>query len=290
MPDSDSLHRFLFERAGVRGELVFLATSWRSVLATHTYPPGVQDQLGQALAAVTLLSATIKYQGALILQAQGAGPLRTLVAQATDQRTIRGLARWEGEVVPGADLPSTYGDGHLALTIGRAGREPYQGIVPLQGQNLSEALEGYFATSEQLPTRLWLEASPQRAAGLLLQRLPGPGTDDEDWNRIGLLAATLTRTELLGLPAAALLRRLFHEEDVRLFDAEPIAFRCGCSRRRIADTLRALGHDEVAQLLAERGEISVTCEFCNRAYRFDAVDAEQLLHEASHHAASAARH
>lgn len=290
MPDNDSLHRFLFERAGVRGELVSLGASWREVLAAHAYPRSVQDQLGQALAAVALLSATIKYQGALILQIQGEGPLRMLVTQATDRRTVRGLARWQGDVPRDADLAATFGEGRLALTIERTGREPYQGIVPLEGRNLAEALQGYFATSEQLPTRLWLEASPQRAAGLLIQRLPGGGGDAEDWNRIGLLASTVSRAELLGLPAQILVRRLFHEEDVRLFDPEPVAFRCGCSRQRIEDSLRALGPHEVAQILAEQGRVSVTCKFCNRGYQFDAVDVAQLLREAPHHPGSAARH
>lgn len=291
MSDPDSLHRFLFERAGVRGELVYLDASWRAVLGIHAYPLAVQEQLGQALAAVALLSATIKFQGSLILQIQGGGPLRTLVAQATDRRTVRGLARWQGEVPHGTDLAETFGEGRLVLTIERTGREPHQGIVPLLGQDLADALGRYFATSEQLATRLWLDASPQRAAGLLLQRLPGSaGGQDEDWTRIGLLAATLSRTELLGLPAGALLHRLFHEEEVRLFESEPIAFRCGCSRQRIEATLRVLGPAEIGQILAEQGAISVTCEFCNREYRFDSVDARQLFLAAAPHRPRSARH
>ncbi|AGA89775.1 disulfide bond chaperone [Thioflavicoccus mobilis 8321] len=290
MSDPDSLHRFLFEQAGARGELAYLDASWRAILAIQTYPLAVQDQLGRALAAVALLSATIKFEGSLILQVQADGPLRTLVAQATNQRTVRGLARWEGEVPVGADLAETFGHGRLVLTIERPGAEPYQGIVPLEGHDLAQAIERYFTTSEQLPTRLWLEASPQRAAGMLLQRLPGAVGDAEDWERIGLLANTLTRTELLGLPAEGLLHRLFHQEEVRLFDSEPVAFRCGCSRQRIEDTLRALGRDEVEQTAADEGGIAVTCEFCNREYRFDPVDIQQLFVDAPHHQPPAGRH
>ncbi|MBK1700405.1 Hsp33 family molecular chaperone HslO [Thiococcus pfennigii] len=290
MSDPDSLHRFLFEQAGVRGELAYLDASWRAVLAIHPYPLAVQDQLGQALAAVALLSATIKFEGSLILQVQGDGPLRTLVAQATDQRTVRGLARWTGEVPLGAGLTETFGAGRLVLTIERRGAEPYQGIVPLEGRDLAEAIGRYFSTSEQLPTRLWLEASPQRAAGMLLQRLPSAAGEVEDWERIGLLAGTLTRVELLGLPAEGLLHRLFHEEQVRLFESEPIAFRCGCSRQRIEDTLRALGQLEVERTAADQGGVAVTCEFCNREYRFDPVDIQQLFVAAPHHQPPAGRH
>lgn len=290
MSDPDSLHRFLFEQAGVRGELAYLDASWRAVLATRAYPLPVQDQLGRALAAVALLSATIKFEGSLILQAQGRGPLRTVVAQATNRRTVRGLARWKGEVPMGNSLEETFGDGRLVLTIERLGKEPYQGIVPLEGPDLAAALERYFAASEQLATRLWLQTSPQRAAGLLLQRLPGKGGDAEDWSRIGMLGATLSRTELLGLPAQGLLHRLFHEESVRLFDSEPIAFRCGCSRQRIEATLRLLGPDEVERIVTEQGSVAVTCEFCNREYHFDSVDAQQIFVAATHHEPPAARH
>ena len=290
MPDADTLSRFLFEHTGIRGHLIHLDASWRAVLAAHDYPEAVRGPLGEALAAVALLAATIKFDGSLILQVQSAGPIRTLVAQATHARTVRGLARWKGEVPANGDLAAQFGDGRLVLTIERSQGEPYQGIVPLAGQRLSHAIEGYFSDSEQLPTRLWLAADGQRAAGLLLQRLPSDHPVDEDWERVGLLAATLTPGELIDLPADRLLYRLFNEEPVRLFEPERFAFRCGCSRGRIADTLKLLGENEIDAILAEQGTVQVTCEFCNRDYRFDPIDARQLFAAPTRHEPSTAHH
>jgi molecular chaperone Hsp33 len=289
MSDTDALHRFLFEGTQVRGELVHLDASWRAVLNRHPYPETVRGPLGEALAATVLLTGTLKFDGALILQVQGEGPLRTLVAQATHGRTIRGLARWEGEV-PAGEIEAVFGAGRLVLTLEPEGGERYQGIVPLFGANLAEALETYFRTSEQLGTRLWLAAGPQRAAGLLLQRLPGFHGDADDWTRIATLAATLTPGELTGLPTETLLHRLFHEEDLRLFEGEPVAFRCTCSRGRIEETLRALGEEEVEATLAQEGQVEVSCEFCNRVYRWDLVDARQIFMAVSPHETPRVRH
>ncbi len=272
----DNLHRFIFEDVGVRGELVQLDASWQAVLACHNYPATVRSQLGQALAATVLLSAIIKFKGSLILQAQSEGPLRTLVAQATHQRTVRGLARWDG-TVPAGSLAEIYGPGHLALTIQTEEKEPYQGIVSLEGANLAEALQTYFSQSEQLHTRLWLAADEQRAVGLFLQELPSQPGHETDWERITLLASTITRREMLSLPAMEILYRLFHEERVRLFESEPVSFCCGCSRERIENTLVTLGREEMNAILEEQGSVEVNCEFCNRYYSFDSVDIEQLF-------------
>lgn len=289
MSDTDALHRFLFQGTEVRGELVHLDASWRAVLARHPYPASVREPLGEALAATMLLTGTLKFDGALILQIQGEGPLRTLVAQATHGRTIRGLARWEGDV-PHGGLEAVFGSGRLVLTLEPEVGERYQGIVPLVGANLAEALETYFRTSEQLGTRLWLAAGPDRAVGLLLQRLPGTAGTPDDWTRIVTLASTLTPEELTELPTTTLLGRLFHEEDLRLFDSEPVAFRCTCSRSRIEDTLRALGQEEVDAVLQEQGGVEVSCEFCNRTYRWDLVDARQLFAAPTRHEIPAGRH
>jgi molecular chaperone Hsp33 len=291
-PDSDSLHRFLFERPLVRGEIVHLDAAWQAVLERHPYPPVVQRPLGEALAAVVLLTATLKLDGALLLQVRGEGPLRTLVAQATHRRTLRGLARWHGTLpaAPAPELKALFGDGQLVLTIDPRDGRRHQGIVPLAGPSLGSALEGYFDASEQLPTRLRLAVDGRRAAGLLLQRLPGIPIDGDGWNRTALLADTVTDAELLGLPVRDLLTRLFHEEDLRLFEPEPVAFRCGCSRERIAETLRALGRSEVEAIVAEQGSVQVTCEFCNRDYGFDAVDARELFSSSVPTGGSGVRH
>lgn len=284
MNDSDTLSRFLFEHAGIRGNLVHLDASWRAMLEAHPYPEPVAARLGEALAAASLLAATIKFEGSLILQIQGSGPIRTLVAQATHARTVRGLARWEGEVPAVESLSDQFGTGQLVLTIDQGRGQPYQGVIPLAGARLTDAIEHYFTDSEQIPTRLWLAAGPSRASGLLLQRLPEAGATEEDWNRVTLLADTLTPGELLDLATEPLLHRLFHEETVRLFESEPVSFRCGCSRSRIADMVKLLGESDIDSLLDEQGAIEVTCEFCNRLYRFDPVDARQLFASLTRHA------
>lgn len=272
----DTVQRFLFEEGGVRGELVQLDASWQAVLERHPYPENVRRQLGEALAAVVLLSSTIKYDGTLILQVQGSGPLQALVTQATHLRTVRGLARWRDEVPAGA-LTDVFGTGRLVLTIANDGAEPYQGVVALEGDVLASALEAYFARSEQLPTRLWLAADGRRAAGLFLQELPSSEARGSDWSHLVTLADTVRTEELLRLPSREILRRLFHEETVRVFDPDTVSFRCGCSRERIERTLVMLGAEEVRGLLEERGIVEVSCEFCNRTMRLDRVDIEQLF-------------
>jgi molecular chaperone Hsp33 len=276
MDSSDSLHRFVFERLGIRGERVRLDHAWQEIQSCHTYPESVLPHLGSALAGVVMLSASLKYRGSLILQLQGAGPLQTVVAQSTHDRRIRGLARWEA-VPPPLSLADAMGPGRLVLTLYNEGSEPYQGIVLLEGQDVAGAIENYFRQSEQLATRLWLTADAAGAAGLLLQELPTSGGLSIDWDRVIALANTVTPTELLELETEALCRRLFHEEELRLFPPEPVRFACACSRERIASTLRLLGREEVQAALGTGEALTVDCEFCARVYRFDAVDLEAIL-------------
>lgn len=298
----DLLHRFIFTHlddepslglgtsyaGGARGELVQLDAAWQSILARNDYPPAVARLLGEAAVAAVLLAATLKIDGKLSLQvireheAGDAPGVHLLVMQVTSKRELRGLARWHGN--PEGEGLSLVGDGRLVMTIETARGERYQGIVPLTGANLAQALEGYFARSEQLPTRLWLEADQAHAAGLLLQKLPGheSRSDDEDWNRIVALSETITRQELLELQAETLLHRLYHEEDHRMFEPEPVRFACSCSRQKVADMLRGLGEEEVHNIIQEQGAIEVDCEFCNAHYRFDAVDASALFVDTVH--------
>jgi molecular chaperone Hsp33 len=273
MSARDALHRFLFEQLAVRGELVHLDVSWRAVLERRIYPPAVQQLLGEAVAAAVLLSATIKFDGVLTLQIQANGPIQLLVAQISSERTLRALARWEGEPAS-APLNELCRDGVLMLSIDSSQkREPYQGVVSLQGKTLAAALTEYFVQSEQLPTQIHLIADQQSAAGLLLQRLPDAVASDTDgWNRLQTLAATVQPTELLQLDAPTLLRRLFHEEDVRLFKPSDFSYRCTCSRERTAAMLQALGENELHQILVEQGIVHVDCEFCGYRYQFDRID------------------
>ena len=278
-PDGDTLFRFLFEHTDVRGLVVHLDAAWRAVLERHDYPPPARALLGQAMAATCLLGATVKFEGSLTLQLQGPGPVSLVLVQVGPQRTLRGLANWRGEV-PESPLHALVGEGgRLAITIDPGeGGERYQGIVSLDGcRDLAAALEDYFDRSEQLQTRLWLTADGERAAGMLLQQLPGKGGDPDAWNRMVQLGLTLTEKELLGLHHRDLLRRLFHEEDVRVFDGLPVSFRCSCERGRIERVLRALGPEEMRSILEEEGVVSVNCEFCNQKYEFDAVDVEMLF-------------
>lgn len=279
----DALRRFMFEDFPVRGQLVRLEQSWQEMLARQAYPPAVRSLLGEAMAACVLLASTLKFDGLLTLQLQGEGELSLLVVQCGSDLTVRGLAKWRGDD-PQGTLAELTAHGRLAITIERGkGRERYQGIVLADTDTLASCLEGYFAQSEQLPTRLWLAADGSRAAGMLLQQLPAgtaaPQADEDGWRRAGLLADTLTGEELLGLEPRQLLRRLFHEEDLRLADERAVNFRCSCTRERVESALRLLGRDELEDLLAAEGRIEVRCEFCNAGYELDRVDVEQLLVE-----------
>ncbi len=283
---SDTLQRFLFENAAIRGELVQLDASWKAALERHDYPESVRAPLGEMLVAGVLLAATMKFEGNITLQVRGSGPISLLVVDCTPRRAeategviyhIRGMALWNGEV-PAGDLRSRFGDGNLAITIDPGkGAQRYQGVVALAGDSLADAIDDYLERSEQLPTRMWLSSNGERAAGLLLQKMPQEAGDDDAWERATALAATVRDDELLRLEQPELIHRLFHEEDIRLFDSEPVAFHCHCSSERVADSLRSLGQDEVKDILKQEGKIEVSCHFCNRQYHFDAVDAEQLF-------------
>lgn len=273
----DTLKRFMLERAHVRGEWVRMENSWQEVLQRADYPAFVQAALGEAMTAVVLLSATIKHRGSMILQVRGDGPIHLLVAQASPEGNVRGLARWNRDAQE-EGLPALFGEAQMAITLEAPNStERYQSLIPLEGNSLAAALEAYFMRSEQLPTRLWLAADGGAAAGLLLQRLPREHTTDEDWQRTSLLLDTLTAQELLHLEAEEVIYRLFHEEEPRLFEGRDIRFHCGCSQERIADMLRSLGQAEAEVILQEQGEIAVTCEFCNAGYTLDAIDVAQLF-------------
>jgi len=274
----DSLQRFVFEHAPIRGEIVHLDATWRAVLEHHDYPPALRAVLGEMMAAAALLAATLKFDGTLIMQIQGSGPVRLLVVECTSEHHMRATAKWSGAQVSGA-LRDLVGAGKLVITlVSDSGRQSYQGVVELEGAGIAGILEHYMQTSEQLATRLWLACDNSQAAGLLLQKLPQRAeTDTDDWQRALHLASTLTGHELLELAAPQILHRLYHEEDIRVFTPRPVSFRCSCTRERVTAMLRMLGHDEVKSILNERGTIDVNCEFCNRKYQFDRVDAEQVF-------------
>ena len=276
MQSNDTLQRFIFEEAPIRGEIVRLDATWRAVLERRNYPPALRDLLGEMMAAAALLSATLKFDGSMVMQIQGNGPVSLLVVECTSERTLRALAQWDKDVQP-APLAELLGDGKLIITIDpRHDKQRYQGIVSLKGDTIAQVLQHYLSHSEQLDTRLWLAADAQQAAGMLLQRLPSDN-DKDAWPRTVHLGATITQHELLGLPASEIIYRLYHEEDVRLFDSEPVSFRCSCSRERVVGVLRMLGRDEVQGILREQGLVSVDCEFCGKHYEFDPIDAAVIF-------------
>ncbi len=284
MPDNDQLHRFIIENTRVRGELVHLSASWKAVLERYDYPKNVQRVLGEAFAACALLSATIKFEGSLILQIRGDGPLHLLVVQATSDGTLRGLARWSNDV-PEHGLKNIFGNGSMVITIEPAKGEPYQGVIALEGEHIQDAIENYFKQSEQLNTRLWLAADENNCTGFLLQELPESekdkqsnlGEDHHDWQHAEALGNTISNEELLSLSTKEILHRLFHEDDVRLFEPSPLSFRCSCSSERIAKMIMSLGINEAREIISEQGKIQVDCEFCNAQYNFDSVDVENLF-------------
>ena len=303
----DELHKFIFEGLPVRGMLVRLGSAWREALqrreAQGAYPAPVRALLGEMAVAATLMQANIKFNGALILQVFGDGPVKLAVAEVQPDLSFRATAKVIGEVPADARLAAmlnVHGNGRCVITLDpqdkSGGAQPYQGVVGLRGdageplQALAEVLEHYMLQSEQLDTRLMLAANDECAAGLLIQRLPVEGEGNlerehredeiglnEAFNRIALLSETLTREELLTLDADTLLRRLYWEEDVRRFEPLVPRFACRCSRERVRGMLRSLGADEVKGIVAERGDVEIGCEFCGLQYRFDAVDVGELF-------------
>ena len=308
------LHKFLFDGLPVRGALVRLTGAWTDILArrqannaTGAWPPPVAELLGEMAAAGVLMQSNIKFNGALILQIFGDGPVKVAVVEVQHDLALRATAKVVGEVkvqdrLP--DLVNVHNQGRCAITLDPRdkfpGQQPYQGVVPLHGDHrekigkLSDVLQHYMLQSEQLDTTLVLAADAKVAAGLLIQRLPLEGEGNlagsmvskanedeiglnEDYNRIAILASSLQRQELLELDADTILRRLFWEEKLLRFPPQEPRFACTCSRERVANMIRGLGQPEADSIVAEQGQIEVGCDFCGQQYRFDAVDAAQLF-------------
>ena len=278
----DKLHRFLIDDANVRGEWVQLDSAWQALTDCTDYPVPVRQMLGEAFAAVALLSATIKYKGTLVIQVNGGNPLSMLVVQATSEGKMRGMARWNDGAELGTTVSELFGMGAtLVITVEpeEGEGERYQSVVALEGETLAECLTAYFEQSEQLKTRLELAVGETSVAGLMVQRLPGEAEDEDGWNRTSMLAETVKSEELLTLDVETLLHRLFHEENLRLYDGEELSFECGCSQQKVDDMLIGLGREEAQETLHEQGKIEVTCDFCNTHYVVDEIDLERIFSE-----------
>jgi molecular chaperone Hsp33 len=289
---TDEVRRFIFEDRPVRGHWVRLDNAWRQLRAHQDYPPEVRDLLGEAVGAAVLLAATLKFEGTLTLQLQGNGAVRLLIAQCTNDFGLRAVARFDDDRVRrlGAgqlDFSALVGDqGRLTVTIEATERDSrYQGVVPLTGATLAESLEAYFGSSEQLPTRVRLIANEASAAGLLVQKVPGAGghdpSDEESvesaWRAAQKGIEGIEPERLFVLSVEPLLESAFPGRDVRLFRGSPVRFECRCSPERVSGVLRSLGESEVRDILREQGSVAVTCEFCQRPYRFDSVGVESLF-------------
>ncbi|MCH4563426.1 Hsp33 family molecular chaperone HslO [Halomonas sp. EGI 63088] len=279
---TDQIQRFLFDNTNVRGEIVTLERAYAEVLERHEYPPVVNRLLGELLAAVALLTDMVKLDGTLSIEVRGQGTLALLMAESNPGGELRAIARLaEDRPIPGDDtgFRELLGQGQIMITIDPTEGHRYQGVVALDRDSLAGCLEDYFTQSEQLPTRLWLTADGARAGGLLLQRLPDESMnrDADAWERTQQLAATLKSDELLGLEPLEVLRRLYHEETVRVFDPRALHFGCTCSRERIASALLTLGEQELREVLAEQGSIDTQCHFCHTRYHFPAAEIEALL-------------
>lgn len=271
----DTLQGFSFAGLPVRGQIAILENCWQEIQGFHHYPEVIRNSFGQILAANVVMSAGIKYEGNLILQVQGDGPMSMVVSHCTNELKVRGIAHFEGALPVDADMRGLLGDGRCVITV--EAKQRYQGIVPLEGENLSQAFEQYYERSEQLPTRLLLVANEKRAAAFLIQRMPGESGDGDAWARAQAFAETLTDEELLSLSAEEIIHRLFHEEDILLHDVRSPSFECHCSRERYVAAIRSLGQADCEALLAEHGAIQVNCDFCDQEYLFDAVDVEQAF-------------
>jgi molecular chaperone Hsp33 len=281
---NDRLTRFLLEQAGIRGVHVQLDDAWTEIRSRAEYPPDIAALLGEAVAASALFTGHAKVDGRLSIQLRGSGSLRTLFAECTGVGTVRAIATLADGAPPSSYTLSDLGpDAMLAITIenpGARGQDPsrYQGMVGLDASTLSEAFEGYFRQSEQLPTRLLLTANPRRVSGLMLQKLPGDTGDSDGWNRVCALFDTLTAAELLSTPAEALLYKLFHEDGVRVMAEKPLRFGCSCSRERVSAMLESLGEAEARAAAQDNaGTAEIHCEFCGETYRYSEGDISTLF-------------
>ncbi|MGV7209143.1 Hsp33 family molecular chaperone HslO [Oxalobacteraceae bacterium A2-2] len=296
-PAQDTLQKFMFENAAVRGEFVDVSATWREIVARHDYPTAVQRLLGQMVSAAALLSANLKFDGSIIMQIHGDGPVRLLVVECDSELRLRATAKLNAATAIATDagltaLLNENGNGRFIITLDpndkAPGQQPYQGVVPLDGDDVATVIENYMLRSEQLDTKLWLAADSSVARGLLLQKLPYHGgkadatqvSEDEaleTWNRAVMLGTTLKEQELLETTIDVLMQRLFWEETIRVFDPLHPEFHCTCTREKVGNMLKMLGQAEVESVLAEQGHVGVNCDFCGQHYEYDKVDCAQLF-------------
>ncbi|CAM2988997.1 MULTISPECIES: Hsp33 family molecular chaperone HslO [Vibrio] len=278
------LNRYLFEDLSVRGELVQLDKAYQQIITSKEYPAPIQTLLGELLVATTLLTATLKFEGSITMQLQGNGPVSLAVINGDNNQRIRGVARWEGDIADDAGLHDLMGKGHLVITIEPKKGERYQGVVGLEGDNIAQVIENYFLRSEQLKTRLWIRTGEhegkRHAAGMLLQVVPDGTGSPEDFEHLEQLTNTVKNEELFTLEANELLYRLYNQEQVKLFEPQEVEFLCGCSRDRSGAAIVTISRDEINDILAEEGSVSLHCDYCGTTYSFDSAQVAELYSQA----------
>lgn len=277
----DSLHRYLFDKVSVRGELVQLADSYSELTAGKAYPDVIKKLLGELMVATSLLTATLKFNGSITVQIQGDGPVSLVVINGNNEQQLKGTVRWEESVPQSDNLRDLIGNGQIVITIEPEQGERYQGIVGLERESLQACLEEYFTRSEQLTTRLWLRAGEYQgkpmAAGMLLQILPSEQQNDADFDHLAQLTETVKNEELFGLDAKDVLYRLYHQENVTLYEPSAISFKCSCSREKSAAAITALPRSEVESMLDQDQGITLHCDYCGSDYHFDKFDIAALF-------------
>jgi molecular chaperone Hsp33 len=278
------LNRYLFEDLSVRGELVQLDKAYQQIITSKEYPAPIQTLLGELLVATTLLTATLKFEGSITNQLQGNGPVSLAVINGDNNQRIRGVARWEGDIADDAGLHDLMGKGHLVITIEPKKGERYQGVVGLEGDNIAQVIENYFLRSEQLKTRLWIRTGEhegkRHAAGMLLQVVPDGTGSPDDFEHLEQLTNTVKNEELFTLEANELLYRLYNQEQVKLFEPQDVEFLCGCSRDRSGAAIVTISRDEINDILAEEGSVSLHCDYCGTTYSFDSAQVAELYSQA----------
>jgi molecular chaperone Hsp33 len=293
----DTLQKFMFEKSVVRGELVEISDTWRQVQARRDYPKAVKTLLGEMLSAAALLSANLKFNGAIVMQIYGDGPVRLLVVECDSELRLRATAKLAPDAIVDDDatlpqLVNVHGNGRFVITLDPKdklpGQQAYQGIVPLDGDSVATVIEHYMMRSEQLDTKLWLAANEEVSRGLLLQKLPAEGGTDssgkddlETWDRTVMMASTVKNQELLDTDISTLMHRLFWEETIRIFDPKHPSFHCSCTREKVGRMLKMLGQSEVQTALDDLGQLNIDCDFCGQHYEFDQIDCTQLFVEES---------
>lgn len=274
----DQLNRYLFDNAHVRGELVQASSTYQEIINNHQYPQVINLLLGELLVATSMLTALLKFEGSIAVQLQGDGPVSVVVVNGDDQQMLRGVARVEGEVTSNK-LTEIFTKGYMVITITPNQGERYQGIVALDKDTLAECLEAYFEQSEQLKTHFWLRSDEENAAGMMIQALPDESGTDDDYDNLRQLTATIKDEELFTLEANTILNRLYHQEEVRVFEPQDLSFSCSCSRERSGAAIISVGREEAESIIQEQGKITMHCDYCNTEYLFSGTDVANLFHD-----------